>query len=174
MCGLAGQVDFQGGTDTVALERMARAIAHRGPDDHGLWASADRSCVLAHRRLSIIDLSPLGHQPMVDPLTGNALVFNGEIYNYRELRRRCEADGDTFRSDSDTETILALYRRHGTGCLRFLRGMFAIALWDESLRQLFLARDRVGKKPLNYALTRDGIVFCSEIHPLAHHPAVAR
>ena len=111
---------------------------------------------------------------MVDPLTGNALVFNGEIYNYRELRRRCEADGDTFRSDSDTETILALYRRHGTGCLRFLRGMFAIALWDESLRQLFLARDRVGKKPLNYALTRDGIVFCSEIHPLAHHPAVAR
>jgi asparagine synthase (glutamine-hydrolysing) len=111
---------------------------------------------------------------MLDPDTGNALVFNGEIYNYRELRRQCEAAGDRFRSESDTEVILALYRRHGVQCLQYLRGMFAIALWDARTQQLFLARDRVGKKPLNYALTPDGIVFCSELQPLARHPLVSR
>lgn len=174
MCGLAGEVSWDRKLDCQALERMSASIAHRGPDDQGIWVDADQYCALAHRRLSIVDLSPLGHQPMLDPSTGNAVVFNGEIYNYRELRRSCEAAGDQFRSESDTEVILALYRRHGQGCLRFLRGMFAIALWDSREQALFLARDRVGKKPLNYALTGDGILFCSEIHPLASHPAVAR
>lgn len=153
---------------------MATRIAHRGPDDHGSWVSAEGCCLLAHRRLSIIDLSPLGHQPMIDSLTGNALAFNGEIYNYRELRKECETAGDVFRSESDTEVILALYRRHGVRCLASLRGMFAIALWDARKERLFLARDRLGKKPLNYALTEDGIVFCSELYPLAHHPLVSR
>lgn len=174
MCGLAGEVRYGGAVDVAATQRMAEGIAHRGPDDHGVWATDSHQCVLAHRRLSIIDLSPLGHQPMLDPETGNALVFNGEIYNYRELRKQCEAAGDRFRSESDTEVILALYRRHGVQCLRHLRGMFAIALWDARTQQLFLARDRVGKKPLNYALTPDGIVFCSELQPLARHPLVSR
>jgi len=174
MCGLAGQVHFGGAIDRAATEQMANGIAHRGPDDHGSWVEAGQRCVLAHRRLSIIDLSPLGHQPMLDPDTGNALVFNGEIYNYRDLRRQCEAAGDRFRSESDTEVILALYRRHGVRCLQYLCGMFAIALWDARTQQLFLARDRVGKKPLNYALTPDGIVFCSELQPLVRHPLVSR
>ncbi len=173
MCGLAGEVHWAQGVNPVATERMAQGVAHRGPDDQGLWLEADRRCVLAHRRLSIIDLSPLGHQPMLDPLTGNSVVFNGEIYNYRELRKQCQVAGDAFRSESDTEVLLALYRRHGVSFLRFLRGMFAIALWDARHEQLFLARDRVGKKPLNYALTNHGIVFCSEIHPLACHPSVS-
>lgn len=174
MCGLAGQVHFGGAVDVAATLQMANGIAHRGPDDHGSWIEAGQRCVLAHRRLSIIDLSPLGHQPMLDPDTGNALVFNGEIYNYRELRRQCEEAGDRFRSESDTEVILAIYRRHGVQCLQHLRGMFAIALWDARTQQLFLARDRVGKKPLNYALTHNGIVFCSELQPLARHPLVSR
>jgi len=173
MCGLAGEIHWHQGVDRAATERMAQSIAHRGPDDHGLWIDADRRCVLGHRRLSIIDLSPLAHQPMVDPATGNVLIFNGEIYNYRNLRKQCEAAGDRFRSESDTEVILALYRRHGVECLRWLRGMFAIALWDARAQQLFIARDRVGKKPLNYALTPNGVVFCSEIHPLAGHPLVS-
>lgn len=174
MCGLAGEVHWQGGVDPAATERMAERIAHRGPDDHGLWVERDKHCVLAHRRLSIIDLSPLGHQPMRDPATGNVLVFNGEIYNYRELRTRCEAQGDVFRSESDTEVILALYRREGVKCLQSLRGMFAIALWDAGQQELVLTRDRLGKKPLSYALTPGGLVFCSELHPLAMHPLVDR
>ena len=174
MCGLAGEVHFGGAVDAAAAAHMAEGIAHRGPDDHGLWIEQGQRCVLTHRRLSIIDLSPLGHQPMLDPATGNALVFNGEIYNYRELRRQCEALGDNFRSESDTEVILALYRRYGVQCLQRLRGMYAIALWDAGRQELFLARDRLGKKPLNYALTPEGIVFCSELQPLARHPLVSR
>lgn len=172
MCGLAGEVHWQQGVDADEVERMAQGIAHRGPDDHGLWVDGDNRCVLAHRRLSIIDLSPLAHQPMRDALTGNALVFNGEIYNFRELRRKCEAQGETFRSESDTEVILALYRLHGVQCLQHLRGMFAFALWDAGKQSLFLARDRLGKKPLNYALTPSGLLFCSELYPLATHPLV--
>lgn len=170
MCGLAGEIHWAQGVDPAAAELMAQRIAHRGPDDHGLWLDPDRRCVLAHRRLSIIDLSPLAHQPMLDPSTGNVLVFNGEVYNYRELRKQCEAHGDTFRSGSDTEVILALYRRHGEQCLQRLRGMFAIALWNAREQRLFLARDRLGKKPLNYALTAGGMVFCSELRPLARYP----
>ncbi len=172
MCGLAGEVHWEQGVNPTATKRMSQGVAHRGPDDHGLWLDADRRCVLAHRRLSIIDLSPLAHQPMLDPLTGNVLVFNGEVYNHLELRSQCEALGDTFRSGSDTEVILALYRRHGEQCLQQLRGMFAIALWNAREQHLFLARDRLGKKPLNYALTRGGMVFCSELQPLVRHPLV--
>lgn len=174
MCGIAGELNFSSSASQAEVVRMTRAIRHRGPDDSGLWASADGHCVLGHARLSIIDLSPLGHQPMIDPLTGNALVFNGEIYNYRKLRNDCKSHGETFRSESDTEVILALYRRYGTDCLKHLRGMFAIALWDAKAERLFLARDRVGKKPLNYATTPSGIAFCSEIQPLVAHPAVSR
>lgn len=151
---------------------MITGVGHRGPDDRGLWSSRRGVCAFGHARLSIVDLSPAGHQPMVDTLSGNSIVFNGEIYNFQALRKECESQGDVFASHSDTEVILALYRRYGVDCLRFLRGMFALAIWDESRERLFLARDRVGKKPLNYAITDSGVAFCSELRPLVQHPKV--
>ncbi len=174
MCGIAGHVAYRDPPVRETIGAMVAGIRHRGPDDQGLWSSPGGECVLGHARLSVIDLSPLGHQPMIDPDTGNAIVFNGEIYNFQALRNECEAAGDRFRSNSDTEVILALYRRHGTDCLRRLRGMFAFVVWDEAKRRAFLARDRVGKKPLHYSLADGGIVFCSEIAPLSRHPAVDR
>jgi asparagine synthase (glutamine-hydrolysing) len=174
MCGITGHIRFATVPDLAPVEELVRRIQHRGPDDHATWSSPGGECVLGHARLSIIDLSPLGHQPMIDPATGNCIVFNGEIYNFQELRRECEAAGDVFRSHSDTEVILAQYRRRGVDCLAKLRGMFAFALWDEQRKRLFFARDRVGKKPLNYALVDGGVVFCSEIDPLVRHPAVSR
>lgn len=173
MCGIAGQISFSSPTEKDDTGYMIRAIRHRGPDDQGLWQSPSSTCVLGHARLSIIDLSPLGHQPMIDPDTGNCIVFNGEIYNFQSLRKQCEAAGDRFQSNSDTEVILLLYRRYGVDCLRYLRGMFAFAIWDERQQRLFFARDRVGKKPLNYASLENGFVFCSEIDPLSRHPAVS-
>jgi asparagine synthase (glutamine-hydrolysing) len=152
---------------------MVVRLHHRGPDDSGLWVSSQNECVLGHTRLSIIDLSSAGHQPMIDPLTGNAITFNGEIYNFLELRKACEGAGDTFTSQSDTEVILALYRRHGVDCLLYLRGMFSFALWDAAKRRLFFARDRIGKKPFNYALTANQLTFASEIDVLVQHPEVS-
>ncbi len=172
MCGIAGELNWTAGADIRAVATMVSGIAHRGPDDRGLWSSPNGVCALGHARLSIVDLSPAGHQPMVDPGTGNAIVFNGEIYNFQDLRKKCESAGDVFKSHSDTEVILTLYRRHGIDCLKFLRGMFALAIWDEQQQRLFLARDRMGKKPLNYAVTQTGLAFCSELHPLSRHAGV--
>lgn len=174
MCGIAGEARFDGGVSEAPLEAMSLGIRHRGPDDEGLWLENNRNCGFSFRRLSIIDLSPLGHQPMVDPETSNVIIYNGEIYNFQKLRRECEQAGARFRSLSDTEVILALYRRFGPDCVKQLRGMFALAIWDARKSELFLARDRFGKKPLNYALTKSGLVFCSEIGPLSQHPAVGR
>ncbi len=174
MCGIAGEVRFDGGVSARPLEAMSRRIRHRGPDDDGLWIEERRRCGFAFRRLSIIDLSPLGHQPMTDPETGNVIVFNGEIYNFQELRRECAEAGAHFRSRSDTEVILALYRRLGPASVHKLRGMFALAIWNARKSELFFARDRFGKKPLNYALTQHGLVFCSELDPLSRHPSVRR
>jgi asparagine synthase (glutamine-hydrolysing) len=174
MCGIAGEVKFDGGVTAPPLEAMARGLRHRGPDDDGLWLEGQRRCGFSFRRLSIIDLSPLAHQPMVDPETGNVIVFNGEIYNFRQLRRECEEAGAKFRSQGDAEVVLALYRRFGQECVHRLRGMFAVAIWDAQQSLLFLARDRFGKKPLNYAPTPDGLIFCSEIEPLSRHPAIRR
>ena len=174
MCGIAGHVSFGGSANVPAVEKVTAALHHRGPDDHGIWQSSDGICALGHRRLSIIDLSPLGHQPMIDPDTGNVIVFNGEIYNFQALRADLEAGGDRFRSNSDTEVILALYRRHGVECLSRLRGMFAFAVWDNAKRHLFIARDRVGKKPLHYAASTNGIAFASELHPLSRFPRIDR
>ena len=125
---------------------MNAVLAHRGPDDAGI--RCDGQIGLAHRRLSIIDLSPAGHQPMSNEDGTIWIVFNGEIYNFQSLRPGLLSRGHRFRSNSDTEVILHLYEEHGTDCLRFLRGMFAFAIWDGPRRQLFLARDRLGKKPL--------------------------
>ena len=173
MCGIAGEVRFDGGVETQPLLAMSESLTHRGPDDDGLWIDAQRVCGLAFRRLSIIDLSPLGHQPMQDPVTGNVIVFNGEIYNFQALRQECRSRGDKFISQSDTEVILALYRRHGTACFSKLRGMFALAIWDAGRRELVLARDRLGKKPLCYAFSSRQIIFSSEIGALIRHPAVS-
>lgn len=172
MCGIAGQVAFGDRADPAAVAAMIARIRHRGPDDEGVWSSPDGACALGHARLSIIDLTPSGHQPMIDPETGNSIVFNGEIYNYLELKAECEARGDRFQSESDTEVILYLYRRYGVDCLHKLRGMFAFAIWDEGARELFVARDRVGKKPFLYAVSEGRFVFCSEMSGVVAHPWV--
>lgn len=169
MCGIAGIVAQHPTADRGALAALVDGIIHRGPDDRGDYLSPDGTCALGHTRLAILDLSAAGHQPMRDESTGNAIVFNGEIYNFADLRSACERDGCAFNSHSDTEVILALYRRHGVDCLRMLRGMFAFAIWDAREQRLFFARDRLGKKPFHYAASPQGFVFCSEIAPLAGH-----
>src|SRR3982751_1236355 len=130
MCGIAGEVHFAGGQTPRDVAAMIRCLAHRGPDDAGVWTSNGGECVLGHARLSILDLSTAGHQPMIDASTGNAIVFNGEIYNHAHRRAECERDGYVFKSRSDTEVLLALYRRYGRECVHHLRGMFAFAIWD--------------------------------------------
>ena len=172
MCGIAGIFDFSraGGPLADALVgAMNRAIAHRGPDDEGLWASPDRRVLLGHRRLSILDLSANGHQPMVAP-GGAVIVFNGEIYNFQELRR--DLAGPPLRSDSDTEVLLRLYERDGERCLDDLNGMFAFALWDPARERLVLARDRIGIKPLYYTTMNGVFAFSSEIKALLALPWV--
>ena len=175
MCGLAGLASTRGGAiDGELLARMGEAIRHRGPDDHGKWLAPDRSVGLAHRRLSIIDLSPAGHQPMAD-LAGRAqLVFNGEIYNHLELRRELAARGHAFASHSDTEVILAAYLEWGDDCLARLHGMFAFALYDVVRRRLLLARDRAGEKPLFYLWREGRLAFASELKSLMADPAWPR
>jgi asparagine synthase (glutamine-hydrolysing) len=172
MCGIAGELNWSARADVRAADAMVSGIAHRGLDDRGLWSSPNGVCALGHAHLIIVDLSPAGHQPKLTPLTGNAIVFNGEIYNFQVLHKDCSSAGDAFKSHSDTEVILTLYRRHGIDCLKFLRGMFALAIWDEQRQQLVLARDRAGKKSLDYAVMQTGLAFSSELHPLSRHPGV--
>src|SRR5262245_14707470 len=167
MCGIAGIVgrDPAARIDPGLLRTMAGAIRHRGPDDEGLWTGAGAG--LAHRRLSIIDLSPAGHQPMPNEDESLWLVFNGEIYNFDELRKPLERKGHAFRSRTDSEVILHLYEEEGEACVEQLDGMFALALWDVRRRRLLLARDRLGKKPLKYASLADGgLAFSSELKSL--------
>src|ERR1051325_6133515 len=150
MCGIAGifAVDPAAPVDEVTLHRMTAALAHRGPDGEGFLV--EPGIGLGHRRLAIIDLDG-GHQPMFNEDGSVAIVFNGEIYNHAALHRELAALGHRFRSRSDTETIVHAWESWGPGCLDRLSGMFAFALWDRNRRQLFLARDRLGKKPLYYA-----------------------
>jgi asparagine synthase (glutamine-hydrolysing) len=155
---------------------MGDAIAHRGPDDHGVWTSAELGIGLAHRRLSIIDLSPLGHQPMASASGRFIAVYNGEIYNYPELRRALESEGvGGWRGHSDTEVMLAAFERWGIErTLRELNGMFALAMVDLERRSLVLARDRAGEKPLYYGWQGDTFLFGSELKALLAHPAAER
>ena len=150
---------------------MTELMIHRGPDAGGVHV--DGPIGLGHRRLSIIDLSERGRNPMFTPEGRFCIVYNGEVYNYLELRREMIADGVSFRTDTDTEVILALYARMGSDCLKRLNGMFAFAIWDAQERSLFLARDRVGIKPLYYAETTDGLVFGSEAKVLFLHHGVS-
>ena len=172
MCGIAGFWNVRGGADKTLAERMALQIKHRGPDDAGVWGDDEAGVTLAHRRLSIIDLSPAGHQPMTSPCGRFVLVYNGEIYNHLELRADLEREGGHFewRGHSDTETLLAALRCWGmVGALQRLNGMFAFALWDSRERRLSLARDRMGEKPLYYGRSGDAFLFGSELKALAAH-----
>ena len=172
MCGITGIVRRDGAQiDRELLARMNEAIRHRGPDDDGFYFS--EGVGLAMRRLAIIDLKS-GRQPIHNADRTAWIVFNGEIYNYRELRKQLEALGHTFYTDSDTEAIIHAYDEYGTDCPKHLRGMFALAIWNERDKSLFLARDRVGKKPLLYAQTSDQLIFGSEFTALLAHPAVSR
>ncbi|MBV8882238.1 MAG: asparagine synthase (glutamine-hydrolyzing) [Planctomycetaceae bacterium] len=173
MCGLSGELSRSGVPpgDETALAMRDR-LAHRGPDDAGLYR--DALAALGSRRLSILDPTPAGHMPMIDEASGLVLVLNGEIYNFRELRRDLEARGDRFRSGSDTEVLLKLLAREGTAALPKLRGMFAFACWDPRRRLLLLARDPFGIKPLYLWRGPDRALFASEMKALFAHPAVPR
>jgi asparagine synthase (glutamine-hydrolysing) len=171
MCGIFGIVSREGDVSRDVLMRAQKCLAHRGPDDSGdviIDGSAATPCHIgfAHTRLSIIDLSPLGHQPMHDPVTDNWVIFNGEIYNFRALRQELEAAGVEFKTQSDTEVILAAYRVWGESCLTRLGGMFTLALWDAARKRLLLARDPMGIKPLYYHQSERAFVFSSEIRTL--------
>lgn len=171
MCGIAG---YHGAFDPALLERMGGLIAHRGPDGSGTWFDKKAMIGLAHRRLSIIDLRPEASQPMSNEDATVWVSFNGEIYNFQELRMELVTKGHRFKSNSDTEVLVHLYEDEGVGMLRRLNGMFAFALWDGNKRELFLARDGFGVKPLYYAETRQGFIFASEIKALLAHQNLPR
>src|SRR5436189_482780 len=172
MCGIVGIVrSDKSDVDQSLVARMCAAIRHRGPDDDGFYFNGP--VALGMRRLEIIDLKS-GQQPIHNQDRTAWIVFNGEIYNYRELREKLEKLGHTFYTNSDTEAIIQAYDRYGADCPKHLRGMFAFAIWDERAKSLFLARDRVGKKPLLYAQLNGQLVFGSEFMALLQHPDVSR
>lgn len=163
MCGICGIVYFEETRciDPSRLKVMADSLAHRGPDDQGIWINGNVG--LGHRRLSIIDLTPAGHQPLSNETGEIWITYNGEVYNFPEIRNELKAKGHCFLSQTDTEVIIHLYEQEGFGCLKRLRGMFAFAIWDEKEKTLFAARDRMGQKPFYYYLDDEKIIFASEI-----------
>src|SRR5436190_1051704 len=176
MCGICGALSLRppgadvSGIDKAAMERMRDAMIHRGPDDEGLFVADGVG--LGHRRLSIIDLSGR-HQPMANPDETVWITYNGEVYNFQELRSELEARGFAFQTKSDTEVILRAYEAYGDAMVERLRGMFAFGIWDARRRRLLLARDPLGIKPLYYTRTADGVfVFASEIRALLTWPGV--
>jgi asparagine synthase (glutamine-hydrolysing) len=182
MCGIAGSFSYHEAAAQVDYEELVRISEHmraRGPDGDGLWVSDDKRVGLAHRRLAIIDLTEAATQPMLDPYTGNYIVFNGEIYNFVHLRNELEQTGHRFESHSDTEVLLKLYATHGPQMLHRLRGMYAFAVWDERKKGIFLARDPFGIKPLYYVDDGKSFRFASQVKALlaggrvdtALHPA---
>src|SRR5579864_5826307 len=171
MCGIFGIVANQARVPVDVLERATQSLAHRGPDDSGTVILHDSGAGsteigLGNRRLAILDLSPLGHQPMHDSETGNWIVYNGEIYNFRQVRKELEQAGTIFVSNSDTEVLLKAYARWGEQCLLKLRGMFAFAIWDARQHRLFIARDPMGVKPLYYAQSEPYFLFASEVRTI--------
>jgi asparagine synthase (glutamine-hydrolysing) len=171
MCGIFGIIAHNTSVPADVLERATRSLAHRGPDDSGtvILRESGREAVeigLGNRRLAVLDLSPLGHQPMNDPSTGNWIVYNGEVYNFHEVRAKLEREGLPFSSASDTEVILKAYAQWGDKCLAQFRGMFAFAIWDAQRHRLFVARDPMGIKPLYYYKSDHHFVFSSEVRTL--------
>ncbi len=176
MCGFAGFLQqtsvVSAESMSLAVRRMARALQHRGPDDAGAWIDAEAGIALGHQRLAIIDLSAEGHQPMTSASGRYVIAFNGEIYNFPDLRKDLQADGFTWRGHSDTEVMLAAFERWGVEeALRRFNGMFAFALWDRDERLLHLARDRLGEKPLYYGWLGQTLLFGSELKSLREHPS---
>ncbi len=174
MCGICGKIniDAKKKVDGNLIERMCSVLSHRGPDDAGIYLKDNMG--FGHRRLSVLDVTSAGHQPMTNEDRTIWLVFNGEIYNYCELRKELENKGHIFSSSSDTETIIHLYEEKGIECLQDLRGMFAFALWDAKEKSLFLARDRLGKKPLVYSHNNNRLLFASELKALLFDQEVSR
>ena len=189
MCGISGALLTSGGAFEPrdgnvsrekdvreVLEPMVRHLEHRGPDDQGISTACSDDAVvgLGHTRLAILDLSDAGHQPMLDPSTRNLITYNGEIYNYRELRQELGEPPGGWKSNTDTEVILRAYAKWGNACVRHFRGMFAFAIWDPQRKRLFLARDRLGIKPLYY-YNRDGsFLFSSEVRSLLSSGVIPR
>ncbi len=172
MCGIAGELNWSRAPETAAVRTMAARLSHRGPDAEGF---VERGPIaFGHRRLTIIDVSEASNQPLHDGSSSIWIVYNGEIYNFRELRRELEAAGAGFRTSGDTEVIVEAYRFWGTDFVRHLNGMFAFALWDETQQRLILARDRVGEKPLYFQRFPDGLIFASELQALLAHPRASR
>ncbi|MCL5103748.1 MAG: asparagine synthase (glutamine-hydrolyzing) [Armatimonadetes bacterium] len=175
MCGIVGIASREPLQDRVGLlAAMRDTMAHRGPDDSGAWWSSDSRVGLAHRRLAIIDLSPGGHQPMLDSTGRLSIAYNGEIYNFQDVRHMLEGLGHAFRTASDTEVILEAYRQWDVECLSRFNGMFAFALFDTDRQRLFMARDRAGEKPLFYRHASGSLVFASELKALMADPAFPR
>jgi asparagine synthase (glutamine-hydrolysing) len=165
MCGIAGiiKLNTNDGNLEAKIEKMQTALKHRGPDDAGIYISTDKQAALAHTRLSILDLSSAGHQPMSTSDGRYSITFNGEIYNFQELRENLISQGEKFHSQTDTEVILKLYQKIGSDCVQHLRGMFAFAIWDDLEKTCFLARDPLGIKPLYYYQLGTTLVFASEL-----------
>ena len=174
MCGIAGLIDVRGGVDGETIVRMRDTLTHRGPDDAGAWVCPAGRVGLGQRRLSILDLSPRGHQPMLDPAGQVVIVHNGEVYNFRDIREELKADGFAFSSDTDTEVILNAYLAWGIDCVGRLEGMFAFALYDTRSDTCHLVRDRLGIKPLFYAEGDSRLVFGSEIRAVLASGTVRR
>lgn len=174
MCGIVGVASVAPLQQRTWLSVGRDAMVHRGPDDAGQWWAENGQVGLAQRRLAIIDLSPMGHQPMVDPTLGLAISFNGEIYNFKALQSELKREGYVFRSASDTEVLLAAYHQWGFDCLSRLNGMFAFAIYDVNRKQLFFARDRAGEKPLFYYAADQAIYFASELKALLANPQLPR
>ncbi len=172
MCGICGKFDITERVERSLLEEMCASISHRGPDDQGVYLGS--SIGLGNRRLSIIDLSPAGHMPMSTDSGKSWITYNGEVYNYRELRAELEKYGYRFRSNTDTEVVLNAYHKWGPDCLSRFNGMFALAIWDEEEQKLFLARDRLGIKPLYYYYDGARIIFASEIKAILQDHKVPR
>lgn len=173
MCGIVATLGVDPSVVRAHGDEALNVIAHRGPDDEGIWA--DANAWLGHRRLSIIDLTSAGHQPMIDEPSGLVITYNGEIYNYVELRAELEAAGHCFRTQSDTEVLLVSYLEWGDGCLNHLNGMWSFVIWDSHSQLAFFARDRLGVKPLYFALADGGLSIASEPKALlALHPELRR
>jgi len=175
MCGIAGACGFVDEGVVTSVRQMTEAQTHRGPDGEGYWQTPPSGagltgCAFGFRRLAIIDLRDIALQPMVDESNGNAIVFNGEIYNFREIRRELQSYGVQFKTEGDSEVLLKAYGRWGKDCLERLRGMFAFAVWDNQSRRVLMARDRVGIKPCYYAVRQSGaqktVLFASELRAL--------
>ena len=175
MCGITGffTTEKQLSSEEIGniVENMCQSLIHRGPDDGGIWIDEEVGIALGHRRLSIVDLSPEGHQPMISANGRYVIVFNGEVYNFPELRKQLQSLGYNFRGHSDTEVMLASFCEWGViEATKRFNGMFAFALWDKAERILHLGRDRIGEKPLYYGWCGDTFIFASELKAFKAHP----